>query len=394
MIEFASYLRQLLKSNGIDSTNAVWRLHSRATVYSLAFFTVLLSARSYFGDPINCITTATGTVQTSMNSYCWTLGTYISKDPKFVFSNWDVIQIGHKMGHIPVEERTYQKYYQWVAFLLGAQAVLFSIPKHIWRCYERNRIATLSQDLTSILHPIEWTDERKSATLFYLTHESRSRHTTYAVLFFICELLNFLVVLINMFLLNFILGGFWGYYAPAIRSLLSLDMNAWISYNSLVFPKLAKCDFHYIGASGSEQTVDALCLLPQNIVNEKIFAFLWLWFIVLAIISGAQVCYRITQLCSPRIRLHLLYAELHPINYSRLKLVNQKACIGFWFLLYQMARNVNKNVMREIMKELSTTYREQELSKQTLIDDFPKFAMNDLQNERNGRVQEDDEVTV
>lgn len=42
-----------------------------------------------------------------------------------------------------------------------------------------------------------------------------------------------------------------------------------------VFPRVTKCTFHKYGASGSIQKHDALCVLALNILNEKIYIFLW-----------------------------------------------------------------------------------------------------------------------
>ena len=38
-----------------------------------------------------------------------------------------------------------------------------------------------------------------------------------------------------------------------------------------------KCTFHKFGTSGEVEKHDALCLLPLNIVNEKVYIFLWFW---------------------------------------------------------------------------------------------------------------------
>lgn len=82
MIDITRSLREFLVAKSFDSTNTVWRLHSRVTVYLLVLFTILLSARTYFGDPIECISTNSG-ARSSLHSFCWTLGTFISRDPKF-----------------------------------------------------------------------------------------------------------------------------------------------------------------------------------------------------------------------------------------------------------------------------------------------------------------------
>lgn len=401
MIDLTRTVRGILASDKcVDSTNTVWRLHSRITVAMLAFFTILLSAKAYFGEPIECVSTAAPAARSSLHAFCWTLGTFISRDPKFIDASWDFIEIGSRMGNIPKSERLYQKYYQWVPFLLAIQAILFSLPKHLWRFYERGRLNTLCDDLTSILPPNSWTPKRRCHTLLYLTQECRGRFTKHAFVFFGCELLNFLVVLLNMFLVNFIFGGFWNSYQPAMQALFSLDMNAWASHSSLVFPKLAKCDFHYYGPSGTKQTLDALCLLPHNIVNEKIFAFLWLWFIVLAIVSGVYLCYRLAQFCCESVRFQMLYTLLYPVSYHRLKRVVREANIGYWFLLYQMARNINPGVMREIVKDLSKIGQERNLSKHTIqnlslsnhsVVQEPQYEPNVPEAEEE---PEDDEVTV
>ena len=40
---------------------------------------------------------------------------------------------------------------------------------------------------------------------------------------------------------------------------------------------LFQCTFHKFGTSGEVEKHDALCLLPLNIVNEKVYIFLWFW---------------------------------------------------------------------------------------------------------------------
>ena len=61
---------------------------------------------------------------------------------------------------------------------------------------------------------------------------------------------------------------------------------------NLVFPKVAKCTFTKSGPTGTIQNFDGLCVLPINIINEKIYLFMWFWFIILAIISAIYLVYR------------------------------------------------------------------------------------------------------
>ena len=56
-----------------------------------------------------------------------------------------------------------------------------------------------------------------------------------------------------------------------------------------MFPKVTKCTFHKFGPSGTVERFDGLCVLPLNIINEKIYVFLWFWFIIVSVVSGFQV---------------------------------------------------------------------------------------------------------
>jgi len=73
-----------------------------------------------------------------------------------------------------------------------------------------------------------------------------------------------------------------------------------------IFPKTAKCTFKSYGPSGTIQTYDAFCVLPVNIINEKIFIFLWFWFIILATLTAVSCLVRIATLAVPKFRLFLL----------------------------------------------------------------------------------------
>lgn len=48
-----------------------------------------------------------------------------------------------------------------------------------------------------------------------------------------------------------------------------------------VFPKVTGCTYQQWGASGDEEFHRALCIMPLNVLNEKIFIFLWFWWVYL-----------------------------------------------------------------------------------------------------------------
>ena len=71
---------------------------------------------------------------------------------------------------------------------------------------------------------------------------------------------------------------------------------------SRIFPKMTKCTFNRYGGSGTIQNHDAFCVLGMNIINEKIYIFLWFWFLILAAITGVNLVLRLVQISVPQTR--------------------------------------------------------------------------------------------
>ena len=65
---------------------------------------------------------------------------------------------------------------------------------------------------------------------------------------------------------------------------------------------MTKCHFNLFGGSGTVQKFDALCVLGMNIINEKVYVFLWFWFMLLAVVTGVTLVVRIVPLCVPSVR--------------------------------------------------------------------------------------------
>lgn len=157
-----------------------------------------------------------------------------------------------------------------------------------------------------------------------------------------------------MILLEMIFTGFWKEYAPAISAIFTKNWELWVKQTEVIFPKLAKCAFQTIGSSGSLQKWDVLCLLSLNILNEKIFAFLWIWFSFMLTVSTFNIIYRCVLLASPKFRIQLLRSITMPVvTYRQIYFVTNGGNFGNWFIMYQLGRNLNTYVYREIISELA-----------------------------------------
>lgn len=132
-----------------------------------------------------------------------------------------------------------------------------------------------------------------------------------------------------------------------------------------VFPKLTKCSYHLYGPSGSKQSRDAMCVLPLNVVNEKLFLFLWIWFYFLAIVSCLQLVYRALVLCFPRVRYYLLLAYARSLTGKHAKLIVKKLTYGDCFLLFLLGKNLNSLIFKDFLTSIATNLK---LNKKSALD--------------------------
>lgn len=109
-----------------------------------------------------------------------------------------------------------------------------------------------------------------------------------------------------MILINSFLGGEFFTYGIDVLKFSQMDQENRNDPMITVFPRMTKCTFKKFGPSGTIESRDSFCVLALNILNEKIYIFLWFWLIILAIISGVALAYSIAIITSPSIRKRIL----------------------------------------------------------------------------------------
>lgn len=353
MFDILKDVKSFAKLDSVCIDNNIFRLHYKATFIVLVTSSLLVTSQQYIGDPIDCIVDD-NVPQSVMDTYCWIHSTYSVSDKAEGRVGLEVAHAGVAPPAADGSGRKYHKYYQWVCFTLFFQAILFYIPRYLWKSLEAGKLKMLIQDMNVPIIDSETIKDRKEVLVNYLT-KSQGNHQTYAFSFFFCELLNFVNVLGQIYLMDVFLGGEFTTYGSTLVQMteeqpeLRSDAMAW------VFPKTAKCEFHKFGSSGTLERVDALCVLPLNIINEKIYVFLWFWFIIISIITGIQMVFRAIVLFSPFIREEVLKLTQLKTSAEQMKLVSD-ICdglhIGDWFLLFQLARNIEPMIFKEIVADL------------------------------------------
>jgi hypothetical protein len=248
------------------------------------------------------------------------------------------------------DEVRYHKYYQWVCLVLFFQAILFYVPRYLWKTWEGGRIKILVQDLNGPLVSEDVKADRKKVLVDYI-ESNLNAHNSYAVRFFICEVLNFINVVGQMYFTNYFLGGMFITYGFDVIKVTEIESEDREDPMSLVFPKLTKCIFHRYGPSGTVQKLDGLCILSLNVVNEKIYVFLWFWFLFLSVVSGIALLYRAAVIAFPQLRKYLIRFGSSTVPHYQIEAIARKCKIGDWFVLHQLGCNIHPTVYREVLAE-------------------------------------------
>lgn len=361
MYAILSSLKSLLKISETATDDWIFKLHCKLTFMMEIAFSVIITTNQFFGDPINCVT-HDNIPEKVVNNFCWIHSTFtlpgIQNDPA---SGWDIPFYG--IGrYSPSTPRTYHAYYQWVCFFLFLQGMTFYVPRFFWKTKEGGKMTKLVLGLNS---PILGSDEdvqqesgsetektplhggygirnKRIHCLAKYLNDSMGRHGIYAYVYFTCEALNLVNVVGQIFITNAFLGGeFTTYGTEVIRFSMTDQLNR-TDPMIKVFPRVTKCTFHRYGPSGDVQRHDALCVLPVNIINEKIFIFLWFWFVILAVISALQLLTRIPVIVSNSLRWRLLAVNTTQDTKTALIDIGKTTSnLSDWLVIRLLRKNLN-----------------------------------------------------
>lgn len=335
--------------------NVVFRLHYKLTCAFFLAACMLISTVELFGKPIQCMTDNAEFKHIDVvNTYCWINHTFT------------VLTKQQPMAHPGVgPERNYEKrlhsYYQWVPFVLFLQAVLFYMPHWIWKNCEGGLVKQLTEGQRGLIleerkETRTLVDEDKMPELSVLTnylYETLGTRYRYGVLHVICELLNLVNAVANIYLIDLFLGGVFFQYGWSIFALNEIDQDRRVDSLIDIFPRVTKCTFRMYGSSGTIQNLDALCVLPLNVINEKIYIFAWFWLILLSLITLLAVVYRIVLMASPAVRRLVLRRLIPTAGVNEVNILSRRLSYSDSHLLLLLAKNMKGHTITNLIDELA-----------------------------------------
>lgn len=112
--------------------------------------------------------------------------------------------------YTPGEKRVYHKYYQWVCFVLFLQAIMFYIPRYLWKMWEGRRLRSLVLELDNPIMTDEARDEQIDLVVDYFRSNLRWKFflliTNRSSLPFLPKPDSTIHIFITMFFANFLIS--------------------------------------------------------------------------------------------------------------------------------------------------------------------------------------------
>lgn len=351
-----------VRTDKVVIDGAVCRLHYRVTTLVMVASCLLVTSQQYFGTHIQCILEHHDPKKQFLrmvSSYCFITST-------FTIPKYHNMTVGKEIAHpglgphTPDDEIIRHAYYQWVPFVLFLQAMLFYTPHFIWKKIEGGKIKNVLLGLNTMMLEKDKREEKEKTLAKYMIDRMHS-HNFWALCFYFCEILNLANVIGNIYLTDHFLGGEFTTYGPKVVTFLNRDPEERNDPMNYLFPKVTKCIFHKFGHSGTIEKLDAMCVLALNIINEKIYVFLWFWFIILAIISILAFLWDLLTISFGFLRKRELRLMAGVPVRKELNSIANKLQIGDWFLLKYLARNMDSLIFGEFLRVLAKSTKEDPL---------------------------------
>lgn len=338
----------------------VAKLHYRFTTLLLLLSCTLVTALEWIanGKSITCIQEGPddswNIPPNVINTYCYIMSTFTLPSQLAGAVGEDIAAPGVGTYNSRTGDVTFKAYYQWVPFVLFMQACLFYAPHLLSKIWEAGKIEGIISGLNAmVIERTERSGKQRIIAQYFV--ENLHTHDAWAIKLFIAEIIYFLNVLGNIYFIDVFLGGEFRTYGLQVASIMQEDPEDRVDPMSRIFPRVTKCTFNKFGPSGTLQKRDAMCVLPVNIINEKIYVFLWFWLITLVIVTGFSLLYSSFLLIAPTVRNMMLRtrtAHQTTVN-AAMEEVTAKLHLGDWKLLYILGINMEPLVFGELVVELA-----------------------------------------
>jgi len=340
---------------GIDIDTWVFKFYSRATV-GIFMVAVAASVADAYGGGKTIECEGASSYETN---YCWLTGVQHLKPgdiTKNIHNNHDCFDVDD------VGDERMSNYYLWVSLVLFLCGAVFIIPNEIWKHMEGGLLKQFGTDQSDFLKEENGKNAAKRFKEITNNHANR-----YFFTFLTFEVVYFILGIVVFNLLDVFIGGkFITYGLDTISYLkgetapveISDDGKTYeLTVNPMcnAFPTIVSCSISkFAVVKDIADTKNVICILGQNIMNQKIFLVLWVWFVILFSVSACQVIYRITTIFVPGFQASMIQQHLRTSDKKAVeKLPLGLNYIGNWFLLTQIGSNSDPYAFRMFLDHVA-----------------------------------------
>jgi len=371
---FANYLK-LTKE--VTKDNVAFRIVTAGSFGVLMVSAALAGFSAWFGDPIVCQGEETNLI---ISSACWIHGTRPIKQ----IEGEDIC-----INDNDEDDKVTTLYYQWVVLMLIGSAIMFRIPGWTWSLLEGGLMkAFYNADnkgyKTLTLKKGDLSDAIEINEKFFNNIKGTWSTTVYYLKFLGCQLLSLLLLILNFKLTNKFLNNKFTWYGVNVVEYYEMEdhmKEQRVNPMCNAFPTKVSCNLKYFGTSGGESSYNDFCILRQNIINEKIYFFLWFWFVAMFTLTACQLFVEICFLALPFVRQFFIFQGIGTrFLTSDMKAYLKNCSIGDIFVLYQMSKNTHTSFFYQLLENLSGDSEDDDPEKKAMLTnaDGPDMELNDV----------------
>ena len=189
----------------------------------------------------------------------------------------------------------------------------------------------------------------------------KGRNKVYYLKFLFCQILNIVILIANFYITSDFLDTNFSSYGTDVLEYLNDDTKGALNPMCKVFPTAVSCNFPSgVGTGGGLEVESHLCILSQNVINEKVYLGLWFWFVFLATIGSIQMLYELIIIGVPVIRLKLTLLNMGSTGSDVITRFFNSCDFADWFFLNQIGKNTEMKFYREFIKALANDHAKKE----------------------------------
>ena len=169
--------------------------------------------------------------------------------------------------------------------------------------------------------------------------------------FGLCEFMNVISIVVSMGLCHWLLNYQFAFYGLRVIEYLGTpkklnSLGNYVTHDPMceLFPTEVACTLRYGASTGALDRSNFLCILGNNLFNQKYFLVLWCWWAFLLALSVLMLIYRFARVSIPEFSRTMLMRKVHG---KKLRIINLNA--ADYFVLDLVAQNMEDQEMHQVL---------------------------------------------